>query len=489
MLKAILTLAAFSGFAVKSNAQQKWNLQTIVDYAMANNINVKLSDVQAKVAAINYTQSKASQYPNLSFTGNTGLNSGNNQDPTTFAQITQTYLASGLQLQSSADIFNFYSKRNTIAADKLQAQAALAATDKIRYDIALTAANAYLQILLSRAQENITAVQIQQTQAQLSNTRKQVDAGALPELNASQLEAQVALDSMNYLTAKGNTALNLLVLKSYMNIDAAAPFEVDTPPVDKIPVEPISSLQPDYVYGLAMKNMPQQRYNDLRMLSAQKSVAAAKGFMYPTLSAYGNLGSNYIVARTQNYDRTITGFTPIPTAPVVDGHGAPVFVNGVPYAVGSPIISLQKNGYIRSGAFTTQLSDNFKQAIGLSISVPILNGRSLRSNYERSKLNVTTMQLQKEGDDQKLKQDIYQAYTSALIAYQKFNASQKSIDINELNLSYAQKRFNVGMLGTFDLITTQNNLLRSKLEYVQNQFDYVFKMKVLEFYKGVGLKL
>mgnify|MGYP000975469656 CR=1 FL=1 len=104
-------------------------------------------------------------------------------------------------------------------------------------------------------------------------------------------------------------------------------------------------------------------------------------------------------------------------------------------------------------------------------------------------MNINTIQLQKEQDDQKLKQDIYQAYTSALIAYQKFNASQKSIDINELNLSYAQKRFNVGMLGTFDLITTQNNLLRSKLEYVQNQFDYVFKMKVLEFYKGLGLKL
>jgi outer membrane protein len=139
--------------------------------------------------------------------------------------------------------------------------------------------------------------------------------------------------------------------------------------------------------------------------------------------------------------------------------------------------------------FVDQLSDNFRQSVGLSLSVPIFNGGSLKSNYERSKLNISTIQLQKEQDNQKLKQDIYQAYTSALIAYQKFNASQKSIDINELNLSYAQKRFNVGMLGTFDLITTQNNLLRSKLEYVQNQFDYVFKMKVLEFYKGLGLKL
>jgi outer membrane protein len=476
MLRAILTLAVFCCFTIKSTAQQKWNLQTIVDYAMANNINVKLSDVQAKVAAINYNQSRLSQYPNLSFTGNTGLNSGSNQDPTTFTRITQTYLSAGLQLQSSADIFNFYSKKNTIAANEFELKAATAATDKIRYDIALTAANAYLQILLNRQTENIAAVQITQTQAQLTNTRKQVDAGALPELNASQLDAQLALDSMNYLTAKGNTTLAILTLKSYMNIDAAAAFDVDTPPIDKIPVEPIASLMPDYVYDLALKNMPQQRYNDFKLNAAQKNVAAAKGAMYPTLSAYGNLGSNY-----NNQAQTVISST------IINPPIANVNVGGTTYNVYSNQI-IKDNVYGKR-LFVDQLSDNFRQSVGLSLSVPIFNGGSLKSNYERSKLNISTIQLQKEQDNQKLKQDIYQAYTSALIAYQKFNASQKSIDINELNLSYAQKRFNVGMLGTFDLITTQNNLLRSKLEYVQNQFDYVFKMKVLEFYKGLGLKL
>lgn len=478
MLKAILTLAAFCGLAAESNAQQKWNLQTIVDYAMANNINVKLYDVQAKVSAINYNQSRLSQYPNLSFTGNTGLNSGSNQDPTTFTRITQTYLSAGLQLQTSADIFNFYSKKNTIASNEFELKAAQAATDKVRYDIALTAANAYLQILLNRQTENIAAVQIQQTQAQLGNTRKQVDAGALPELNATQLEAQLALDSMNYLTAKGNTTLALLTLRSYMSIDAAAPFDVDTPPIDQIPVEPIASLMPDYVYDLAIKNMPQQRYNDFKLSAAQKNAAAAKGAMYPTLSAYGNLGSSF-----NNQAQTLTGITQSTSIANI----GTVNVGGTNYFVTSPYTTSFPN--YKNTSFPDQISNNFRQSIGLSVSVPIFNGGSLKSNYERSKLNISTIQLQKEQDNQKLKQDIYQAYTSALIAYQKFNASKKSIDINELNLSYAQKRFNVGMLGTFDLITTQNNLLRSKLEYVQNQFDYVFKMKVLEFYKGLGLKL
>lgn len=473
-MRILIPLAVFLCFAQTASAQQKWNLQTIVNFAMANNINVKLQDVQARVAAVNLKQSKLSQYPNANFSTNTSINSGNNQDPTTFSRITQTFLVAGLQLQSSADIFNFYSKRNSIAANNFEAQAANASTDKIKNDIALSAANAYLQILLGKEQENIALVQIQQTLSQLTNTRKLVDAGSLPELNASQLDAQLALDSVNYITAKGNTTLNLLSLKALMNIDAAAPFEVETPPIDKIPVEPIASLQPDYVFDIALKNLPQQRVNELRLKAAEKNVAAAKGSMYPVLSAFGSLGSNY-----NNQSRTVTGF--IPKLSTIGS----VNVSGVDYLVTSP----SGTPIFNKTGFTNQLSDNFRQAIGLSISVPIFSGGALRSNYERSKLNTNTVQLQKEQDNQKLKQDIYQAYTAAATALEQFNASKKSVAINELNLNYATKRFNVGMLGTFDLITTQNNLLRAKLELARTQFDYVFKMKVLEFYKGMGLKL
>ncbi|MEO7047428.1 MAG: TolC family protein, partial [Ferruginibacter sp.] len=121
--------------------------------------------------------------------------------------------------------------------------------------------------------------------------------------------------------------------------------------------------------------------------------------------------------------------------------------------------------------------------------VPIFNGGSLRTNWETSKLQISSLQLQKKLDDQTLKQNIYSAYNAAVIALEKFNASGKSVISNQQTYDFANKRFTVGMLGTFDLITTQNNLLRSKLEYTLNQFDYVFKMKVLEYYKGLGLKL
>ena len=159
------TLLLICLLSVGADAQQKWNLRTVVDHAMANNISVRLSEVQSKVAGLTLKQSRLSQLPNATFSGNTGYSSGLNQDPTTFSRITETYLSTGLQLQSSADIFNFFSKRNTIAGNQWELMAAKANVDKIKNDIALTAANGYLQVLLAMEQEKITLVQVTQTKA------------------------------------------------------------------------------------------------------------------------------------------------------------------------------------------------------------------------------------------------------------------------------------------------------------------------------------
>ncbi len=483
-MRFIILLTGLSFFSqYTANAQQKWNLKTIVEYAMANNIGVRQSEVQARLTGLTYKQSRLSQYPNLTFNGNSSVNNGNNQDPVTFARINQTFLTSGVQLQTSADVFNFYSKRNTILANEWELKAAIANVGKVKNDIALSAANAYLQILLAIEQQKITLLQVAQTTEQLRTTRKQVSAGTLPELNAVQLEAQLALDSVNYITAKGNVTQSVLALKAFMNIDAAAEFMVDTPPVESIPVEPIAELLPEDVYTLALTNQPQQQFNAFRLKAAEKNKAAARGAMYPSFSAFGGVGTNYLAfSKRPIYARTPTGtFTPT---------GLTVDINNTLYDVKTPDFARGNTiGFVKPTAFSTQFSDNLNQSIGLAVSVPIFNGGNLRTNYERSKLNINSLELQKQQDDQKLKQDIYQAYNAAIIALEKFNASAKSVASSEQTFTFANKRFGVGMLTTFDLITTQNNLLRAKLEYTINQFDYVFKMKVLEFYRGQGLKL
>ena len=464
-------------------SQKKWDLKNCVEYAMQNNISVKQSDVQSKISELTSKQSKLSQLPNVNISTNGAYNSGNNQDPTTFTRVTQNYYSAGIQLQSSADIFNFFSKRNTIAANEWELLAAKANVNKIKYDIALSTANAYLQILLAKEQQKIAGTQIEQTTSQLQRTRKQVNAGALPELNATQLEAQLAADSGNYITAKGNVAQSILAIKSLMNIDAGEEFDIETPPVETIPIESIGDLQPEYVYGEALKNQPLQLGNEFRLKAAQKSLVASKAARYPSVSLFGSLGTNYLAFNKRPiYDKIVTGYTS--SGLVADAGG------GVLYDVQMPVFT---NGnvidYIKSATLGEQIKNNFRKSVGINLSIPIFNGWNASSLYERNKLNLSRVQLQKDQDNQKLKQDIYQAYTAAMVALEKNNAAQKAVAANEKAFDFAGKRFNIGALSTFDYIITQNNLLRSKLEYSITRFDYVFKMKVLEFYKGAGLKL
>ena len=479
-LFTVILLTIISTASVK--AQQKWNLLQCIQYAMDNNLTVKQTALQEKFSALTLKQSKLSQYPNLNFSNSSSFNSGRNQNPTSYSLTTQSYFSNNMQLQTSGDIFNFFSKKNTIAANEWELLAAKANTDKLKNDIALTVANFYLQALLATEQVEIAGVQLQQSQAQYDNTRKLVDAGNLPELNAAELEAQVARDSASVITARGNVTAAILSLKAYMSIDAAQPFEIDTPPVENIFVEKIADLQPEAVYASALVNLPQQKYDDYKLKAAAKNAAATKGMMYPTLGGFGSLSTGYIASRTPIYAQIPTGNT-TPT-------GLITVVNGVAYNVVSPDLTQgNKIGYFKSDAFGTQLSDNFRQSIGLSINVPIFNGGSARTNYEKAKLNIKTLELQKAISNQNTKQDIYTAYNNAIVALEKFNAGKKAVEAAERSYGYAQKRYEVGMLSTFELITNQNNLFTQRLQNTLDQFDYVFKMKVLEFYKGQGLKL
>src|SRR6201999_2591307 len=139
--------------------------------------------------------------------------------------------------------------------------------------------------------------------------------------------------------------------------------------------------------------------------------------------------------------------------------------------------------------YFTQLNQYFAQTVGLTVSIPILDQGILRTNYAKSKLNLRNQQLTLDQDNLTLKQNIYQAYTAAVTALQKFNANKITIAATQKSYEYAQKRYNIGMLNTIDLLTNQNNFFNAKINLLSSQFDYVFKMKVLEFYKGLGIKL
>ena len=476
--KLLLLLPLSPLFFLHGYAQEKkWDLRRCVDYAVANNISVKQADIQARLNALTLDQSKLAQIPTVSFNTSLGVNSGNSLNQTSYTINTTTYLFNSFSVQSSVTLFNGLYLRNLIAANRASWQAALANSDKTKNDITLNVANAYLQVLLSMEQTEASHLQLQLSQNQLDLTRKQVNAGTLPELNAAELESQVAQDSATYITSQGTVTQNVLQLKAYMDLDASVPFEVYAPPVEDIPIEQLADLQPESVYTLALANQPLQKMDALQIQAAQRNVRSAKGAMWPVVSVFGSASTNYVrlgepLPSAYALSVVKTGNVQGSNAPVYDSVLSPTAYNNGPPT-----------------PYFKQLNQYFAQQAGISVNVPILNQGILRTNYAKSKLSLRNQELQRDQDNLTLKNNIYVAYTSAITALQKFEANKITVTATQKSYDYAQKRYAIGMSNTIDLLTNQNNFFNARINLLSSQFDYVFKMKVLEYYKGLGIKL
>jgi outer membrane protein len=269
-------------------------------------------------------------------------------------------------------------------------------------------------------------------------------------------------------------------------LDPDVVLGLETPPADQIPLETFADLQPQTVFQLALANQPQQKANEFRIKAAQKNILVTKAGMYPTLNLGANLSTNFSNSFKYISGATFLGYTPVTGAePIIN-------VSNVNYYVQTPVYKPSQSNRSFNDlwqGWSKQLDNNFGQNVGFSLSVPIFSNGQNKMAYQQSKLQLKTAELQKTQSDLKLKQDIYMAYSNATAALQKFNFGKKTVESAQKAYDFAIKRYEVGLLGSLDLITNQNNLLKAKLQQLANQYDYVFKMKLLEFYKGTGLKL
>ncbi|HEY4965112.1 MAG TPA: TolC family protein, partial [Puia sp.] len=264
-------------------AQDKWGLRRCVDYALANNISIKQADIDSRTANLSYNQAKYTQFGQANGATGLGLNFGRSINQTTNVYTNNEGLSQFYQLNVNITLFNWFALRRATESSKLNYDAQVVNIDRVKNDITLNVAAGYLTALLSKQQVTLAVTKLALTKQQLSNTQALVKAGSVPELNAAELEVQFATDTAAIITAQETYDINTLQLKAILNLDVAAPFDLDTPPVEAIPVEPISSLQPDVVYAISIGTFPQQKMNDLRISSAEKNVDYSRGKLYPTL--------------------------------------------------------------------------------------------------------------------------------------------------------------------------------------------------------------
>ncbi len=465
----------------KADAQERsmdniWPLQRCVQYAISHNITIMQDSLNARLAKYTLEQSQFSQLPTLNVSANYGKSTGRSINPTTNQFENQAYTFMGPSGSSTALLFGWMQVRNTIARNRYSLEASLADLDQRRNDISLNVANSYLVALLAKEQINISNNQVSLSKAQLDQTKAFAEAGRLPELNVAQLESQLASDSSNLINAIANYNSAILDLRTLLNLDFSEPFNIQAPDVNPGDQLAVVTTPPQEVFNKARTLFGSVKSSELKVHSAEKGLAAAKAGLYPQLSLTYQAGTNY----ASNY-RSVSGYSDT----IVQGNSfiysptnTPIFVNervSIPTIINTP--------------FGTQLNNNFRQSVFVSLNVPLFNGWQSQYAVRQAKINLATQQLNEYNTELTLKQNVYKAHNNALNSIQKYNAAKRADDAARRALDFAKKRYELGLTSTVDLLVTQNTEFAAAANLISAKYDLIFKLKVIDYYLGKELKL
>lgn len=453
---------------------EKITLQEAIDFALKNNLSIKQNSLQVEQGLNTLEQSKWARYPNLN--GGTNLNvfTGRNINPFTNGIVTNTVGSNGFGLNAGVTLFDGYQTRNGIALNQLNLEASRLDLQAMKNQITLNIVVGYLNVL---SQQDLLAVaqrQMEVTQTQLERTQKLVNAGSLPETNLFDIKAQLANDEVSVVNAENAIISAKLTLKQLMNAAADRDIEVVRVEVPNPSIQPYptSSAQ---VYEIAQSFLADVQAADMRVKASQKSIDIAKGLKMPVISASASLNTNYTTVAenvnvTQRIVETEAGYVN------VAGTRYPVFA-----FVPTSSTTTEKIKYFR------QLTGNANNSIGLSLRVPIFNGYNTKFRLTAAQINQKQSEIQAENVRLRLRQDIDQAYVNLTNSAKRYSALGNQVKALEESFRAAESRFNVGSLNALDYSISKTNLDRARINQIQAKYDYIFRIKILDFYQNKPL--
>jgi outer membrane protein len=140
-------------------------------------------------------------------------------------------------------------------------------------------------------------------------------------------------------------------------------------------------------------------------------------------------------------------------------------------------------------SFEDQFDLNKGQTYGLALNIPIFQGKAIRNNIERTKVNLDRLKYQYDQEKLNLENTINQAYFDLIGAIKLYEASNKTVRSLENAFEDASNQFLIGSINSFDFIQSKQRYEAAVSDNVRAKFDYIFRLKVLEFYFGLPLTI
>lgn len=424
-------------------AQQVWSLEKCINYALENNIKIKQGVISTEYQKNQLQQTKFSRLPSLNGQTSQNLNFGRSLTyENTYKDINSSETNFGLGV--SLPVFQGFQIMNNISKLELDLQASVEDLSKAKSDISVNIASTYLEILFAKDLVVVSANQIEITRLQINQINEKVEAGSLAKGNLLDIVAQAAGEELNLVNAKNQLQLAKLKLVQLLELSVKESFDIETPSFPEISAQ-ASIVAANEVYDAALLTRPEIKGADLRFQSSKFQLKMAQGLLYPTVSLYANIYDTY---NNKYMDR--------------DG---------------------------KNISFSDQLKNNQRKGVGLQMNIPIFNKFQTKYQIDNARLQVLNTGLELEGAKKLLRSDVETAQTNAIAALNRFTSNQKAVSAIREAFRYSAEKFAVGLVNTVEYNTAKTKLAKSESDLLQAKYEFIFRTKILDFYRGLPLVL
>ncbi|TLP82255.1 TolC family protein [Maribacter sp. ACAM166] len=441
----------FAAIVIASAQSKKWTLQECVEYAVEHNLTIEQFELDLESSQIDKSDAIGNLLPNLNANSSASKNVGFTIVSTSNQPVAgnqSTFNVSG-SISSNITLYNGLINIKQLQRAKMNAISRQYRLDDLKDDIQLNVANSYLQILSNKEALVVSRAQYAVTEQDLKRTKELVNSGVVPrgdlleiEATAANQEQQIINNESLVLISRINLA-QLLQITDYDNFDIADE-SFDIPPSD------ILNNSAKTIFAKALEFRNDIKFSKSNVDLAEKDLEIAKGAYAPTLNGFFQYGARYSDA----------------TQPLPDGNGG-VFTPG----------------------FIDQLWIFDGISYGAQVNIPIFNGWSTRNSVQRSRISLEKTKLQFEQDKLDLETTINQAYVDVTTFAKAYEAADKTLEARRLAYEYTKERFDVGLMNSFDFSQAQSRVDNAEAEVVRTKYNYIFRLKILEFFFGIPISL
>jgi outer membrane protein len=439
LLKLIFLLFLFiQAVSVKSQQQnipQKWDLQTCIDYALANNIQVKQAEMTKSSTEVDTKKARASLLPSLSASINQNLSNYPFSDNQELAVSSKSTSVSGsYSINASWLLFDGGSRTYSIRQADINDEISRLSIDESKNNIKLAIIQDYMQILY--ASESVTTCEhaVELSKTQLESNKLKLAIGSVAKSDVTQWESQLASDNYQLTNARVTLENYKLQLKQLLELDMIDTMDIVlTPPEDS---EVMAMLPDKYeIFKMAMNVMPQVKSGQLNTAYSEIAISNAKAGYLPTISLQASTGT--------------------------------------------------ANIYNSDPQFETQLKNRWNNTLGLSVKIPIYSNREARSAVQKAQINVEVAKLNEMNVQKELHANIETAYLNALNSQAQYIAAQAKVKSSQESYDVMDEQFQLGLRNTIELLTEKNNLVSAQQQLLQAKYMFLLNRKVLDYYQGL----